>query len=44
MVMGWKAYQNPEPLASDEMNTLKIYLDADCKALWHILKWLRDVC
>jgi len=44
MVMGWKAYQKAEPLESEEMNKIKLYLEADCKALWHALKWLRDVC
>jgi uncharacterized protein len=41
MVMGWKAYQAPHPAASEEMKTLKQYLEADCKALWQILRWLR---
>jgi hypothetical protein len=42
MVMGWKAYLAPEPLESTEMGLLKEYLEADCRALWGILKWLRS--
>jgi uncharacterized protein len=42
MVMGWRAYEGPNPLESEEMDTLKLYLEADCKALWNILRWLRS--
>jgi uncharacterized protein len=42
MVMGWQAYKAPDPLQSFEMDTLKLYLEADCKALWTILKWMRS--
>lgn len=42
MVMGWKAYQQQNPLQSKEMELLKEYLEVDCKALWNILKWLRS--
>lgn len=42
MVMGWKAYQSACPLRSQEMITLVQYLEADCKALWKILKWIRS--
>jgi uncharacterized protein len=42
MVMGWRAYQTAEPLASEEMKLLARYLEADCRALWCILKWMRD--
>jgi len=42
MVMGWKAYQSTHPLQSQEMITLIQYLEADCKALWKILKWIRS--
>jgi predicted RecB family nuclease len=41
MVMGWRAYQVPSPLDSEEMDILKQYLEADCRALWAILRWLR---
>lgn len=42
MVMGWKAYQQAKPLESEEMKNLKEYLEADCRALWNILKWMRS--
>jgi beta-lactamase superfamily II metal-dependent hydrolase len=41
MVMGWKAYENSRPTTCDEMKILKQYLEADCKALWCILSWMR---
>jgi hypothetical protein len=41
MVMGWEAYQAERPAESAEMQTLKQYLEADCQALWQILRWLR---
>lgn len=42
MVMGWRAYETSNPLQSPEMSTMTQYLEADCKALWKILKWLRS--
>ena len=41
MVMGWRAYEADCPMETTEMNTLNEYLEADCKALWAILRWLR---
>lgn len=41
MVMGWKAYQAPQPLESAEIQTIAQYLEADCRAVWGILAWLR---
>ncbi len=41
-VMGWRAYEHPQPLDTSEMATLKEYLEADCQALWNILRWLRS--
>lgn len=41
MVMGWKAYQQPRPLQSQELAALHRYLEADCAALRNILLWLR---
>jgi hypothetical protein len=41
MVMGWKAYQAPYTDTSTEMAVLQEYLEADCHALWQILRWLR---
>jgi uncharacterized protein len=42
MVMGWRAYQSRQPLESDEMTTLRQYLEADCRALWGLLTWIRS--
>jgi hypothetical protein len=42
MVMGWEAYDQPEPLETKEMTTLTDYLEADVKGLWQVLRWLRD--
>jgi uncharacterized protein len=42
MVMGWKAYQAPNAAESPEMATIEQYLEADCRALWGILNWLRS--
>jgi len=42
MVMGWKAYESTSPAETDEMTTLQQYLEADCKALRNILRWLRS--
>lgn len=41
MVMGWEAYQNPQPLETDELQAISQYLETDCKTLWQILRWLR---
>ncbi len=41
MVMGWRAYEQAEPLETREMALLREYLEADCQALWQILRWLR---
>ncbi|MCS6843905.1 MAG: hypothetical protein NZ528_06210 [Caldilineales bacterium] len=41
MVMGWKAYQAADPLTSPEMALLTDYLAADCRAVAHILRWMR---
>ena len=41
-VMGWYAYQCTRPLESEEMQTLRSYLEADCKALDLIIHWLRS--
>lgn len=42
MIMGWRMYGGDDPFSSYEMQTLIDYLEADCKALWLILKWLRS--
>jgi hypothetical protein len=41
MVMGWRSYAKPKPLDCMEMKCLQEYLEADCRALWQILRWLR---
>lgn len=40
-VMGWCAYQCPDPLDSYEMRQLRAYLAADCRATCQVLRWLR---
>jgi uncharacterized protein len=40
-VMGWYAYQCPDPLESYEMRQLRTYLAADCRATYQVLRWLR---
>ena len=42
MVMGWEAYQDAQPLETDELQAISHYLETDCKALWQILRSLRD--
>ena len=41
-VAGWEAYRQAKPLETPEMALLTKYLEADVKALWCILRWLRD--
>jgi uncharacterized protein len=41
MVMGWRAYETGDAAGSEEMRLLGRYLEADCQALWQILRWLR---
>lgn len=41
-LLGWYAYRSPEPLRSKEMQLLGAYLEADCRAVWTILTWLRS--
>jgi uncharacterized protein len=42
IVMAWQAYSTPNPLESEQFKLLSGYLEADCKALWQILSWLRS--
>lgn len=44
IVMAWQAYRTPNPLESEQFKLLSGYLEADCKALWNILSWLRSQC
>jgi hypothetical protein len=41
MVMGWHAYRDPNPANTSEMAALRQYLEADCRAMRLITKWLR---
>lgn len=41
-VMGWQAYQCPRPLETAEMDELRAYLEADCRATHQIARWLRS--
>jgi len=43
MVAGWTMYEQPEPLATQEYQDLCAYLETDCRALYQVLRWLRDV-
>jgi uncharacterized protein len=40
-LLGWHAYRSPDPLRCREMQLLGAYLEADCRAVWTILNWLR---
>ena len=42
MVMGWKAYEDKNPLDTKEISIITEYLEADCRALLNVLRWLRD--
>ena len=42
MVMGWRAYEQADPLRTPEMALLTDYLEADCRALLAVLRWMRD--
>lgn len=43
MVMGWKTYQQANPISSQEMQTIIGYNEVDCKAMWKILGFLRTL-
>lgn len=43
MVMGWRAYAAQHPSETPEMAVLTEYLEADCKALWKVLSWMRSL-
>lgn len=42
MVMGWRAYEQAEPLQTKEMKLIGRYLEADCQSLLAVLRWLRS--
>jgi len=39
-VLAWKAYSGKQPLQSPEIAMISKYLEADCKSLWRIRRWL----
>ena len=41
--MGWRMYEQTEPLKSPELEMLSQYLEIDCKAMWAVLSWMRAV-
>ena len=41
MMLGWRAYRSPNPAATPEMQLLRTYLEADCRALLQVLRWMR---
>ena len=41
-VAGWAAYDEEEPLKTDEMKLIAEYLEKDCVALERLLAWLRN--
>lgn len=43
MVMGWRAYEDDQPLKTKEMELLRLYLESDCRSLWKVLGWLRSL-
>lgn len=42
MVMAWRAFASGDAKSSKELPLLVQYLEADCRALWQILRWLRS--
>ena len=42
MVMGWRMYEAADPTQTEEISILTEYLEADCRALWKVVKWLRS--
>lgn len=42
MVVGWRAYEQEDPVQSTEMQEIEQYLEVDCHALERILTWLRE--
>ncbi len=42
MVAGWRAYEQPNPLRTREMDLIGRYLEADCKSVRAVLEWVRS--
>ncbi len=43
-VVGWKMYEEDEPLKTREYRLLGDYLEIDCKSMWQLLRSLRADC
>ncbi len=43
-VVGWKMYDDEEPLKTREYDLLGQYLEIDCKSMWQLLRWMRANC
>ena len=43
-VVGWKMYDDEEPLKTREYRLLGAYLEIDCKSMWRLLSWMRANC
>ncbi|MGI4787495.1 MAG: ribonuclease H-like domain-containing protein [Janthinobacterium lividum] len=42
--VGWKMYDDEEPLKTREYDLLGQYLEIDCKSMWQLLRWMRANC
>ena len=42
MVMGWKGYHGGDINQSEEIKLLTPYLEADCRAVCNVLRWMRS--
>ena len=40
--MAWRAYEQDDPLDTQEMGLIDQYLQTDCVALWNVLDWMRQ--
>lgn len=43
-VVGWKMYDDEEPLKTREYDLLGRYLEVDCSSMWRLLSWMRANC
>jgi hypothetical protein len=39
--VGWKMYDDDQPLKTREYRLLGSYLEIDCKSMWQLLRWMR---
>lgn len=42
--VGWKMYDDDQPLKTREYRLLGQYLEIDCKSMWQLLSWMRASC